>query len=126
VEILRNLLGNLGSGVIRLLVAVGILAAAYFFVLRPVLDTGKKITHEFNKGIETNVERSFKGYGRNGAGIEDVSKTLRKVDREVREEIKRSFHVAKSHGVLNPKKLVRCIQRAEGNAHKIQRCTVKF
>jgi hypothetical protein len=29
-DILRNLFGNLSAGIIRLLVAVGILAAAYF------------------------------------------------------------------------------------------------
>ena len=119
---LRNFLGNLGSGIIRLLVAVGILAAAYFFILRPVLDTGKQFSDDLNR----NIEKSFKGFGNNGAGIEDVNKTLREVDRQVQKEIKRSFHVAKAHGVASPKKLVKCIQRADGNVHTIQRCTVKF
>jgi hypothetical protein len=123
---LRNFLGNLSSGVIRLLVTVGILAAAYLFILRPVLDSGEKISHDLNKSIERSVETSFKGFGNNGAGIEDVNKTLREVNKQVQTEITRSFHVAKAHGVLDPKKLVKCIQRAEGNVHKIQRCTVKF
>ena len=34
-DILRNLFGNLTSGLIRLLVTVGILAAAYFFIVKP-------------------------------------------------------------------------------------------
>jgi hypothetical protein len=122
VEILRNFLGNLSSGVIRLLVTVGILAAAYFFILRPVLDTGKQFSHDLNR----NIERSFNGYGTNGAGIEDVNKTLKEVNRQVQRQIRQSFHVAKTHGVTNPKKLVKCIDRAAGDVHKIQRCTVKF
>jgi hypothetical protein len=119
---LRNFLGNLGSGVIRLAVTVGILAAVYFLIIRPALDTTEKISKEANDSIQ----KSFHGYGSNGAGLEDVNKTLQDVNKTVEREIKRSFHVVEAHGVLNPKKLVRCIQRAEGNVHKIQRCTVRF
>ena len=36
-DILRNLFGSLTSGIIRLAVTVGILAAAYFFIVKPVL-----------------------------------------------------------------------------------------
>jgi hypothetical protein len=32
--------------------------------------------------------------------------------------------VAKHDG--NPKRLVRCVQKARGDVHRIQRCTVKF
>jgi predicted PurR-regulated permease PerM len=119
---LRNFLGNLSSGVIRLLVTVGILVAVYFLIVRPALDTTKQISKEANQSFE----KSFKGFGNNGAGIEDVNKTLREVNKQVQRQIQQSFHVAKAHGVLDPKKLVKCIQRADGNVHKIQRCTVKF
>ena len=47
-DILRNLFGNVASGAIRLLVAVGILAAAYFFIVRPVLDTTENVSDTFN------------------------------------------------------------------------------
>jgi hypothetical protein len=120
---LRNFLGNLGSGVIRLAVTVGILAAVYFLIVRPALDTTEKISKEANDSIQ----KSFKGYGDNGAGIEDVNKTLQEVNKTVEREIKKSFHFVEKHdGVANPKKLVRCIQHAEGNVHRIQRCTVRF
>jgi hypothetical protein len=120
---LRNFLGNLGSGVVRLAVTVGILVAVYFLIVRPILDKTSDITKETNQTIQKSFNQ---GFGKNGAGLEDVNKTLKEVNATVEREIKRSFHVAGSHGVLNPKKLVRCIQRAEGNVHKIQRCTVKF
>jgi hypothetical protein len=119
---LRNFLGNLGSGVVRLLVTVGILAAIGFFIVRPALDATKQISKESNETFQ----KSFHGLGKNGAGIEDVTKEVREVSKQVQRQIKRSFHVAKAHGVASPKKLVKCIQRAEGDVHKIQHCTVKF
>ena len=122
-EILRNLLGNLGSGVIRLVVAVGIIAAVGYFLVRPALETTEKLSKEANDSIRRSFDPNF---GKNGAGIEDVQKTIDRVNKRVERQIKRSFHAVESHGVLNPKKLVKCIQRAEGNVHKIQRCTVKF
>lgn len=116
-DLLRNLFGNLTSGIIRLLVAVGILAAAYFFLLKPVLkttsDTFKEVNKSFNKTFHTK-----------GVDVTDISKTIEEVNKEIQREIKRSLRAAKKNG--NPKKLVKCIERAEGNVHKIQRCTVKF
>lgn len=116
-DLLRNLFGNLTSGIIRLLVAVGIIAAAYFFLLKPVLsttrDTFKEVNKSFNKTFHTK-----------GVDVTDISDTIEDVNKEIQREIKRSLHAAKKNG--NPKKLVKCIERAEGNVHKIQRCTVKF
>jgi hypothetical protein len=123
-DILRNLFGSLTSGIIRLLVTVGILAAAYFFILKPIL---KSTDNAINRGLKTAKEanESFeKSFGANGAGPEDISKTFNSVNRQVQIQIERSFHTAKKHG--NPNKLVHCVQRANGNVHKIQRCTVKF
>jgi hypothetical protein len=110
-DILRNLFGSLTSGIIRLLVTVGILGAAYLFILKPIL-------HSADKAVES-ANRTLGGTGLNG-----LSKTLEGVSSEVQQEIRRSFSLAKKEG--NPKRLVKCIQHAEGNAHKIQRCTVKF
>jgi hypothetical protein len=39
VDFLKSLLGMFTSSVLRLAVSVGILMAAYFFIVRPVLDT---------------------------------------------------------------------------------------
>ena len=116
-DILRNLFGSLTSGIIRLVVTVGILAAAYFFIVKPVLKTTSDTIKEANKSFE-------KSFGPNGAGIEDVNGTVNSVNRQVQIQIERSFHVAEHNG--NPKKLVRCIQHANGDVHKIKRCTVKF
>ena len=116
-DILRNLFGNLTSGLIRLLVTVGILAAAYFFIVKPVLNTTDKAIDSANKSFE-------KSFGVQGADITDISETIEDVNRRVRIQIRRSFHTAEKKG--NPKRLVHCIERAEGNVQRIKRCTVKF
>ncbi len=116
-DILRNLFGNLTSGLIRLLVTVGILAAAYFFIVKPVLKT----TDAAIKTTNQSLERSL---GVKGADITDVSKTIEDVNRRVERQIRRSFHTAEKKG--NPKRLVRCIERSKGNVQHIKRCTRKF
>ncbi|HYJ23093.1 MAG TPA: hypothetical protein VEW07_13845 [Solirubrobacterales bacterium] len=116
-DILRNLFGSLTSGIIRLLVTVGILAAAYFFIVKPVLNTTDKAIDGANRSFE-------KSFGVQGVDITDIGGTINDVNRRVEREIRRSFHVAEKEG--NPKRLVKCIQRSNGNVQRIQRCTVKF
>jgi hypothetical protein len=115
-DILRNLFGNLTSGLIRLLVTVGILAAAYFFIVKPVLNTTDKAIDSANKSFE----QTFGTH----ADITDISGTIEGVNRQVQRQIRRSFRTAERKG--NPKKLIRCIERSRGNVKKIERCTRKF
>lgn len=115
-EILRNLFGSLTSGIIRLLVGVGVLAAAYFFIVKPVLHTTDNAINSANKTFE-------KSFGTE-IDVNDIGKTIENVNRKVQREVRRSFHTAKKDG--DPKKLVHCIQRAHGDVHRIQRCTVKY
>jgi len=116
-DILRNLFGSLTSGIIRLLVTVGILAAAYFFIVKPVLKTTDNAIESANQSFE-------KSFGVHGTDLTDISGTIEDVNRKIRHDIRRSFHAAEKAG--NPKRLVKCIQRAQGDVHRIQRCTVKF
>lgn len=114
-EVLRNLFGTLTSGIIRLAVTVGILAAVYFFIVRPVLDTTEKTVHETNQAFEHSFENS---------GLDKINKTIEGVNHQVQVQIHRSFHVAKVHG--NPTKLIKCIKRADQDVAKIERCTRRF
>jgi hypothetical protein len=116
-DILRNLFGSLTSGIIRLVVAVGILAAAYFFIVKPVLKTTDNAINSANQSFE-------KTFHTRGVDITDIGKTIDGVNKQVQREIRKSFQVAKKNG--NPKKLVKCIERAQGDVHRIRRCTVKF
>lgn len=114
-EVLRNLFGNLTAGIIRLLVTVGILAAVYFFVVRPALDTTEKISREANRSIQKGFEQT---------DLTDINKAMQDVNRQVQREIKRSLHQTPSHSAAN--KLIRCIQRAHQDVHKIERCNEKY
>jgi hypothetical protein len=114
-EVLRNLFGNATAGIIRLLVTVGILAAVYFFIVKPVLHTTEKVSHETN----ANIQKGFKE-----ADIGDIGKTIEDVNRRVQREIKRSLHTSIHHG--NADKLIRCIQRAHQDVHRIQRCSDRY
>lgn len=104
-DLLRNLFGNLTSGIIRLAVTAGVLFLCYLFIVKPVLKT-------------TNDAIKSTGFDQIGKSIEGVSK-------EVKRQVHRSFEVTKKRGG-NPQKLVHCVQRAIGDVKRIERCTRRF
>ena len=123
-EFLQNLFGNLSSGVIRLAVTVGILAAVYFFIVKPILHTTENTVESTNHTIE----KSFEQAGVNTKGIEEnVNKTIEEVNKQVQTQVEHSFHVAKTHGgEARTEKLLHCIQRANNNVHRIERCSRRY
>ncbi len=114
-DILRNLFGNVSAGIIRLLVTVGILAAVYFFVVKPTLDAGTEIGREFNDNVRMGFEQTDMG---------SINKTIGDVNRQVQREIRKSLRASKHPGDAD--KLIRCIKRANGNVNRIQRCSERF
>jgi preprotein translocase subunit YajC len=114
-DVLRNLFGNVTAGIIRLLVTVGILAAVYFFVVKPALDTTENISREVNDNVRMGFERTDMG---------GINKTIEDVNRQVQREIKKSLRASKQQGDAD--KLIRCIQRANQNVNRIQRCSKRF
>ena len=104
-DLLRNLFGNVTSGIIRLAVAGGVIFLCYLFLLKPVLDTTNEV---FEK-----------------SGFDDLGKTLEGVSREIKHQVNHSIRATKRNGG-NPKKLIRCVEHAQGNAVRIERCTRRF
>ncbi len=104
-DLLRNLFGNLTSGIIRLAVTGGILVLCYLFIVKPVLDT------------TSDAIRS--------SGLSEIGKSLEGVGQEIKRQVRHSLKVTKQKGV-NPQKLIRCVKNASGNTKKIQRCTRRF
>src|SRR5690349_1309726 len=123
-EFLTNLFGNLTSGIIRLAVTVGILAAVYFFIVKPILHTTENTVNTTNRA----VEKSFHEASVNTKAIEaNVNKTIEDVNKQVQGEVERSFHAAKLNGGLKKQqKLLHCIQRANGNVHRMERCSRRY
>jgi hypothetical protein len=104
-DLLRNLFGNVTSGIIRLAVTAGVLFLAYLFIVKPVLDTTSDAIHQ--------------------TGFDSIGKSIEGVSKEIRREVHRSFETTKKHGG-NPQKLVHCVQRADGDVKRIERCTRRF
>lgn len=117
-ELLRNLFGSLTAGIIRLLVVVGILAAVYFFIVKPTLNTTENISHEVNVNVQKSLEEAHVG------DVGNVAKTIEDVNRRVQREIKRSLKASSQHGHAD--KLIRCIQRAHQDVNRIQRCSDRY
>jgi uncharacterized protein YoxC len=132
-EFLSTIFGNLTSGIIRLGVAVGILAAVYFFLVKPILHTTENTVDSVNKSFEKSFNPppantppvDTKAIEAQSKAIEaKINKTVEDVNRQVQAQVNRSFHSSKVHG--SPEKLLHCIQRATGNVHRIERCTRRY
>ncbi|HEX7058292.1 MAG TPA: hypothetical protein VF176_00365 [Solirubrobacterales bacterium] len=104
-DILRNLFGSVTSGIVRLAVTAGVLALVYLFLVKPVLETT-------NNAIEK-------------SGIGEISKSFEDVSVQVQRQIKRSLKTTQRRGG-NPQRLIHCVERADGNARRIKRCTAKY
>lgn len=113
-DVLRNLFGNLSAGIIRLLVTVGILAAVYFFIVKPTLSTTENLGREANQSIQQSFQNNDLG---------DISGQIEDVNRRVQREIKQSVRTSRPQ---EADKLIRCIKRAHQNVNKIQRCSERF
>jgi F0F1-type ATP synthase membrane subunit b/b' len=116
VDFLRNLFGNLTTGVIRIAVAVAILGAAYLFIVKPVMDTtenvSKTIDHTTHQAFES-ANRDFeKAFGPHS----EAQRALHKAERQVHKAVPNS---SADH-------LLRCVQSAHGNVAKMQHCTIKY
>jgi hypothetical protein len=121
-DILRNLFGNVTSGIIRLLVTVGILAAVYLFIVKPVLDTTENVSDTVNSSIRSANESFERSFGPHS----ESSKALRRANRQVQIQITHSVRQAKHAAGGDPMRIVRCIQRANGDVDKMQLCAKRF
>jgi hypothetical protein len=123
-EFLQQLFGNLTSGIIRLGVAVGILAAVGIFIVKPILDTTNHAVDSSNKIFE----KSFESSTIDTKAIEEkINRSIEEVNGQVQVQVEHSFHTAKVHGGdKRTEKLLHCIQRANGHVHRIERCSKRF
>jgi F0F1-type ATP synthase membrane subunit b/b' len=115
-DILRNLFGNVTSGIIRLAVAVGVLAAVYLFIVKPVMDTTENVSKTINDTSNRAFETANRSFERAFGPHSQAQRALRQAKRQV--------HHAAPHS--NADKLLRCVQAAAGNVDRMQRCTVRY
>jgi len=95
---------TLARSLIGLLVIVGIIAALYFFAIKPILDTTNDALDQFGgvtNGITDEIQQALDDAGVEGFDIGDLSG-----DGESR----------------SAQKLLDCIERVEPNAKRMQAC----
>jgi len=95
---------TLARSLIRLIVTVGILAAVYFFMVRPILDTtNDTINKAFDSfdGVQGSIDNAFDDAGVNAPNISGASKT-------------------------DAERVLACVQRVQPDAVKMQRCAERF
>ena len=127
-DFLKSLAGMFTSSVLRLAVSVGILAAAYFFIVRPVLDTTNealKTAGGFNQSLNANIQQSVQQSNTNPDVARQVQRSIRRANRQVQRALNQSLNQT-APSQARQRRLLHCVQRAHGNVSRIQRCTQRF
>lgn len=105
--------GTLVTSLVRIVVVVATLAAAYYFIIRPVLDTTEKVS----SGINTNIQRSL---DEANEAFEDANFA---VPQQTQTQI--TTHIKN----VPPNKLPRltdCINRNPSSIQHIERCAKRL
>jgi len=92
---------TLARSLIRLIVTVGILAAVYFFMVRPILDTTNDTIDKAFDGVNSSLDNAFDDAGVNPPNLTGVGKT-------------------------DGEKILACVQRVEPDVTKMQKCAERF
>jgi hypothetical protein len=127
-DFIRSLFGMVTSSVLRLAVAVGILAAAYLFIVRPVLDTTNKAIESangFNGALNANINRSINQSNVDPSVGRQIRRSIRQVNRQVRRQVNHSLRQTAPQQ-RRQTRLLHCVQHARGNVARMQRCTRRF
>lgn len=105
-------------GLIRLVVTVGVLAAIYFLIISPILDTtNETIDRAFDAtgGIQQSINDSLEQAGIDGIQSIDESGANAALGQAI-----------KNAPDKRTERLLRCIQRARTDIDKINRCQQRF
>ena len=100
---------NLANKLIGLLVTVAILAAVYFFAIKPVLDTtNDAFDRAFDSadGITEEIQQSFDESGLEGFNADSIN-----IDDKSSKQAER---------------LLNCVQKVQPNTAKMQKCVERF
>ena len=127
-DFLKSLAGMFTSSVLRLAVAVGILAASYFFIVRPILDTTNNAIDSaggFNQALNANIQQSVQQSNLGPNVGRQVRRSLRRANRQVQRQLNRDLNQSAGRQ-RRQRRLLRCVQKAHGNVNRIQRCSRRY
>jgi ElaB/YqjD/DUF883 family membrane-anchored ribosome-binding protein len=104
--------GTLVNAVVRIAVLAATLALVYFFILKPVLST----TESVSSGINNNIQNAFDDVNE---AFDQSNITGGANERKIRRKIN-------STTGINQERLITCIQNAQQDVERIQRCANRF
>ncbi|MGK2955063.1 MAG: hypothetical protein ACSLFI_05260 [Solirubrobacterales bacterium] len=107
-----NLGGTLVNTVVRLVILFATLALVYLFIIKPVLSTTENVSKGINGNISNvmdDVNEAFEESNQAG-GYDEV-------------QIKRRITTVNGK---DQQRLLKCVQNANQNINRIQRCAAKF
>jgi hypothetical protein len=122
-ETLQNVFGNATATIFRLVLVVGTLAAAYFFIVKPTLDTTEKAIDLGNNGIE-------QAFGPGGFQ-QQIQRTIRQSTPNSipQQRLPSQVQITRTIRGLSPhqsQQFAKCVQRASGRIPAINRCFRRF
>lgn len=103
--------GTLIAGVVRILVVVATLAAVYYFLVRPVLDTTEKVSGGINSSIQQSLKQANSAFDQAG------------ISPDTQQQITREIRNVPANKAQN---LARCIKRKPADLAHLQRCASRF
>jgi F0F1-type ATP synthase membrane subunit b/b' len=106
--------GTFINPLIRVTTTVAILAAAYFLIVKPALDTTEDITNSVNDSIS----QSFNGF-------DNLSPQFQREIKQA-EKLSGNANATSSQQIQSANKLLNCIQHANNDVATIQACNDKF
>jgi ElaB/YqjD/DUF883 family membrane-anchored ribosome-binding protein len=104
--------GTLVNAVVRIAIVAATLALAYFFVIKPVLST----TETVSSGINSNIQNAF----------DDVNEAFDQSNITGGLNEKKIKRKINSTSGVNQDRLIECIQNAQQDINRIQRCANRF
>jgi len=99
--------GTLITAVVRILVVVGTLAAVYYFVLRPVLDTTEKVSGGINDSIQKSLDDANQAFQQSNVKPQTQNQITNYIKRVPTKQLPR---------------LTNCINRNPSSIQHIERC----
>jgi F0F1-type ATP synthase membrane subunit b/b' len=101
-----DFLGNIGLRLVGLLVTVGILAAIYFFAIKPATDTANNAIDSFSQPLK------------------QAEQQVADAQQQLQQNAKASGGSQSELSQLN--RLQKCVKHAHQDVNRLQRCTERF
>jgi hypothetical protein len=108
--------GTFINPLLKVITTVAILAAAYFFIVKPALDTTEAVSDNISESV-------------NFDNFDDLDSSVQpQIEHAVKkaQKLQENAQAASAAQINNANKLLNCISNASGNVNAIQRCNTKF